>query len=212
MESTPPGHAAHPTRERILTATNELLRRHGYNGMSIKQISAASSAPMGSLYHFFPDGKDAIVRESLESSGAVYLQLFQAIAAESPSTADAITNFFDGAAALLEASDFIEICPIGSVAREIASTNDPLRSATHRVFTSWIEAATAMFATSGLPEIDARQLAATFIATLEGGFMLARAARDATPLRDAGVVFRRIVDVMIATARTPSKGVTPRMP
>ena len=193
-----------PTRERILTATNELLRRHGYNGMSIKQISAASAAPMGSLYHFFPDGKDAIVRESLESSGAVYLQLFEAIAAESPTVADAITNFFDGAATLLESSDFIEICPIGSVAREIASTNDPLRLATHRVFTTWTDAATAMFATSGLPDIDARQLAATFVAILEGGFMLARAARNATSLRDGGVVFRRIVEAMLAAAPAPT--------
>ena len=45
------------TRERIVTATNELFRRRGYNGTSLKDVTVASGATTGSLYHFFPGGK-----------------------------------------------------------------------------------------------------------------------------------------------------------
>ena len=70
------------TRDRILTATNELFRRNGYNGTSVKQITIAAQVPMGSLYHFFPEGKDQLAREAIETSGPAYQQLFEIIADE----------------------------------------------------------------------------------------------------------------------------------
>ncbi len=134
------------TRDRLLTATNESFRRRGYHGTSVKDVTVAARAPTGSLYHFFPGGKDELTAAVITSSGAAYRELFEAIAGEAASPAAAITDFFDGAATVLEETDFIDPCPIGTVAREVASTNEPLRVATAQVFASWIDAATARLA------------------------------------------------------------------
>ena len=64
------------TEDRIIAATNELFRHHGYNGTSLKQISEASGATIGSIYHFFPGGKEALGVAVVEATGSVYRELF----------------------------------------------------------------------------------------------------------------------------------------
>lgn len=191
------------TRERFLTAANELFRRHGFNGTSLKQITTAAGAPTGSLYHFFPGGKTDLTEAVITSSGAAYQRLFELIADEATDPATAVTDFFEGAAEVLEQTDFIDICPIGTIAREVANTNEVLRQATDRVFANWIEAGAARFISAGLSQPDANELATTLVATLEGGFLLARVRRDAEPLRTAGRHIRRLVDATLDTVRTP---------
>ena len=48
------------TRERILTAAQRLFRKRGYHATGLSDILEAANAPKGSLYHHFPDGKEAI--------------------------------------------------------------------------------------------------------------------------------------------------------
>ena len=47
------------TRDRIVQASAELFRRQGYAATGVKQIVTDAQAPFGSLYHFFPGGKEA---------------------------------------------------------------------------------------------------------------------------------------------------------
>ena len=142
-----------------MTATAELFRRHGYHGTSLKQVTVAGEAPFGSLYHFFPGGKQELAEAVIDSSGRAYQELFEVIydAAGDPGTA--ISDFFDGAAEVLEQTDYIDPCPIGSVALEVASTDDRLRRATERVFASWTEAATTRLEAAGVDRADAEELA-----------------------------------------------------
>jgi AcrR family transcriptional regulator len=182
------------TRDRLLAATNESFRRRGYSGTSVKDVTSAANAPTGSLYHFFPGGKDELAAAVITTSGAAYRDLFEAIADAAASPEAAVTDFFDGAAAVLEETGFIDPCPIGTVAREVASSNEPLRIATEQVFAGWIDAATTRLATAGIAPDDARTLATAIVAALEGGFVLARARRDANVLRDTGRIMRRVVE------------------
>ena len=72
------------TRDRIIAATNELFRRTGYNATSLSQISKASGATIGSIYHFFPGGKDALTVEVIRSTGLVYRDLFTLMMDQAP--------------------------------------------------------------------------------------------------------------------------------
>lgn len=188
------------TRERIVTATAELFRRSGYRATSLKEISAAAGAPIGSLYHFFPGGKEALAAEALTTSGEAYRQLFVAVAAGAAGPADAVTDFFDGAALALAESDYIDLCPIGMVAREVASTSTPLREAADAVFESWVVTAEALLANADIPAEEARELAITLVGAVEGGFLLARTRRDPAPMRAVGRQMRRLVEVALAEA------------
>jgi AcrR family transcriptional regulator len=174
------------TRERIIDSSAELFRRQGYAGTGVKQIAATASAPFGSLYHFFPGGKEQLGAEVIRWSGGLYLELFATIATQAPDPVTAIGDFFAGAAETLRETDYADACPIATVALEVASTNEPLREATADVFESWIDAASAYFAGAGIPPQTARELAFSILCLLEGAFIFSRAMRSTEPLELAG--------------------------
>jgi AcrR family transcriptional regulator len=174
------------TKDRIIASSAELFRRQGYTGTGVKQIAATASAPFGSLYHFFPGGKEQLGEEAIRSSGALYLQLFQTIALQAPDALTAVADFFSGAARTLRETDYADACPIATVALEVASTNEPLRLATADVFETWIDGASAYFAAAGIAPDAARALAFSMLSLLEGGFVFSRAMRSTEPLEAAG--------------------------
>jgi hypothetical protein len=131
--------------------------------------------------------------------------LFEMIADDASDPGDAVQQFFDGAAAVLVETDFIDICPIGSIAREVASTSEPLRLVSNEVFTSWRQAMTTRLRAAGLRPAAAGRLATTVVAALEGGFILSRTARDPALLRAIGKAMRDLVDDAIAAATLSSR-------
>ena len=93
-----------------------------------------------------------------------------------------MTAIFRGAATALEVSDYADVCPVATVAMEVASTNEPLRIATAEVFAAWIDAAVARLRGAGISKVEARKLASTIVGLLEGAFILCRASRTTTPM------------------------------
>ncbi|MCP2348938.1 TetR/AcrR family transcriptional regulator [Nonomuraea roseoviolacea] len=174
------------TKERIVTAGAELFRRQGYTGTGLKQIVAAADAPFGSVYHFFPGGKEQLGAEVVRTSGAAYGRLFTAAMEAAPDPVTGVRDFFAGAARTLVETGYADACPIATLALEVASTNEPLRQATAEVFTGWITLGTAAFAAAGIGARPARELTIVLLAALEGAFVLARALRSTEPLEAAG--------------------------
>jgi AcrR family transcriptional regulator len=188
------------TRQRILEAGASLFQLQGYSGSGMKQIAAQASAPFGSIYHFFPGGKDELSAEVIRTAGRTYGQLLPMVFDAEPDVAQATRNFFLGAAEALRASGYQDACPIATVALEVASVNEPLRVATAEVFESWIEALAARFARAALPEPRPRELAVAMIAILEGAFVLGRAMRDARHVEIAGEMMSAAVRQALADA------------
>ena len=174
------------TRDRIVETTADLFRRQGYVATGIKQIVAEARAPFGSIYHFFPGGKEELGAEVIRESGAMYLQLFVEIAAGSTDVVDTVSNFFTEAAKDIEASGYEDACPIATVALEVASSSEPLRQATADVFESWLTAAIEYFASAGMDRARAREVAFEMLSLLEGAFIFSRAMRTPEPVLIAG--------------------------
>lgn len=182
------------TRDRIIVATNELFRRNGYNGTSLSQISAASQAPIGSIYHFFPDGKEALAVAVINTTGGVYRELFEAIVASAPDPVSGFRDFFAGAAAVLEESGFIDPCPIGTIAREVANTSEPLRVAANNAFNSWVTAARDQLTAVGVTVERAEDLGLLFVSMVEGTFVISRTQRSTKSLAAAGRYLVELVE------------------
>lgn len=177
---------ARATREAILTAAAELMRVKGYAAVGMKDIVAASGAPIGSLYHHFPRGKVQIAGEALVIAGRTYALLIPTLVEPHTDLGEAVESVFAQAAQDMAGTGFANMCPVGTVAAEIADTVEELRVASAGVVTEWLAAGEAYFASRGVA--DAHDLVATLIATLEGAFMLARTLRDTGPLLAAGRV------------------------
>jgi AcrR family transcriptional regulator len=177
---------ARSTRESILTAAAELMRRKGYGAVAMKDIAEASGAPIGSLYHHFRGGKVQIAREALTNAGAAYALLIPSIVDEYTDLGDAIDAAFTQAAEDMAGTGFANMCPVASVAAEVADTVEELRQASATVFAAWIDGGSAYFASRGLGESQARQVTLALIGALEGAFVLARTLRSTEPLLAAG--------------------------
>ncbi|HTB69517.1 MAG TPA: TetR/AcrR family transcriptional regulator [Solirubrobacteraceae bacterium] len=190
------------TRERIVQRSAELFRRQGFAGTGVKQIVAEASAPFGSLYHFFPGGKEQLGEEVIRSSGAIYGQLIDAFFQPGDDPVAATRRFFAAAAQTLDESDYADACPIATVALEVASTSEPMRRACADVFESWIDGAEQRLVECGLPRKRSRELALSMLCSLEGAFVLGRALRSTEPVEVAGAAAVNAVRETLATQRS----------
>jgi AcrR family transcriptional regulator len=189
------------TKERIVGTTGELFRRQGYTGTGLKQIVAAAGAPFGSIYHFFPGGKQQLAAEVIRTSGRAYQQLVEAILDQAPDAVTAVETGFAAAAETLVATDYADACPIATVALEVASTDETLRAATADVFAEWVDSGATRFERWGFAPADARRLAIVLITSLEGAFVLCRAARNTEALTAAA-------SAVTAAVRAAQEGVS----
>ncbi|MFI6867456.1 TetR/AcrR family transcriptional regulator [Nocardia sp. NPDC050406] len=189
------------TRERLVTAVAELMRTQGYSAITVKQITAASGAPMGSLYHHFPGGKPQIAAEALRTSGAAYIQLLPLLMDPHEDLRVAVPAAFEAAAETIEQSGWMNMCPVGTVAGEISDSEPDLRAVAAEVIGSWIDEGTSYFTRRGLGAAAARELILAVLSALEGAFVLSRTLRSAEPLHAAGRAMAARIEAVLATAQ-----------
>lgn len=162
------------------------MARDGYAATGVKAILTDAAAPYGSLYHHFPGGKAELGAAALRHSGAGFRELVESYFPEGVDLPAAVTGFFTGAAAHLEATDYADACPIATIALETASVIEPMRVAAAEVFESWLAVLELRFREAGIPSATARDLAVELFCGIEGAFLLARATHSPVPLHTAG--------------------------
>ena len=186
------------TRERIVTAMAELMRRQGYSATSVKQVADAAHAPMGSLYHHFPEGKQQIAAAALRTSGAAYIQLLPLLMDAHDDLREAVPASFAAAAEQIAETDWINMCPVGTVAGEVCDSEPMLREVAAEVITSWIDQGADYFVRRGLTATDARDLMLAILGLLEGAFILSRTLRSAEPLHAAARAASARLDTVLS--------------
>lgn len=175
------------TKERIVYASAELFRRQGYTGTGVRQIVEAAQAPFGSLYHHFPGGKEQLGEEVIRLAGGFYELLVTALIDPAPDIVTGIRQSFSLAGVHLADSDYLDACPIATIALEVSSTSEAMRVAAHEVFERWLAVLRDRLTAAGIDVATARTLALALLSMLEGAFVLARAARSTEPLDAAAI-------------------------
>jgi len=181
------------SRERLLDAAVDLLQRQGFHGTGLNELLARSGAPRGSLYHYFPGGKEQICAEAIARAGGQVASAVAHLLRAKPSVAEAVDALAGLLAAGLEASDFERGCPVATTALEVSAHSDPLRAAADASFESWLAPLRERLEAAGFPGEQAAQRADLVIAALEGALLLARARRDAGVLRGVGRLLRPLL-------------------
>ena len=169
---------------RIIDATLDLLSRSGLSGVAINQVVAASAAPRGSIYHFFPGGKLQLASVALKEAEQAEGQWFRGIFHQRESIAQKVELLFTSAAKLLEESEFMKGCPVAAVALDLDRDSEGLRALCHAIFTTWQNIIAAGL--DEVPETERAQVAEFILATLEGALILSRAQATKEPLLHSG--------------------------
>jgi len=172
------------SKARMIAATLDLLRASGLAGAGINNIVAASGAPKGSVYHFFPGGKHELVAAALDRAEVVIGDAFGAIFSGDAALPEKVLALFQTSAKSVEAAAFLKGCPIAAVTLDIDDASKDLRATAERVFATFQRVIAA-----GLTELPANErnnVAQLILATLEGALLLARAHASAAPLVETG--------------------------
>lgn len=187
MVSSAPGvDGQSATRTRLVESAAALFSRNGYAATGVKAVLADAAAPYGSLYHWFPGGKQQLGVAALEYGGARYRELLESVYPEGKGVVEATAASFVMAAELLEQSDFDYSCPIATIALEVSSSDEMMRAAAAAAFESWVSLLAGRFAAAGMAGDRAREVAEEIFALLEGSLLLARTTRTTKPLLVAG--------------------------
>jgi TetR/AcrR family transcriptional repressor of nem operon len=172
------------TRDQLIDSTRELLWERGYVGTSPKTIQQRAGAGQGSMYHHFSGKRElalaAVRRSADELMAAAEAQL------SAPGTAVERVSAY-----LRRERDVLRGCPIGRLTQDPDIVADPeLRAPVDETFTRlrarFAEVFDEGLAAGELPgHLDTTALAATVIAVLQGGYVLARAADAPEPFDQA---------------------------
>lgn len=179
----------------------ELLRVQGYAATGIQQLARVAEAPVGSIYHHYSGGKREVAGAALRQTGAAYIQLLPMLLDEHADLATAVEAAFAAAADDLANTGWANMCPVGTVAGEIADTEPELRQVAAEVIASWVEEGSRYLAGRGLSQTDARDAMYALLTALEGGFLLARAEHAVEPLLAAGRAVSTYIAKMPVTAQ-----------
>ena len=171
-------------RDRIVEATITAMRGAGLAGASIGAILAASGAPKGSLYHYFPQGKQQIVRESLGVYGERVRQYIDATLSSGATPAAKVRALFSAVARRLESAEFGLSCAAGTVALDLGDGDEPVRADLAAQFASWVDVMARHFPIASEPR--RRAFAGMLLTAIEGGYVMGRAERSTRALVEAG--------------------------
>ncbi|PNE30545.1 TetR family transcriptional regulator [Streptomyces eurocidicus] len=170
------------------------MQRQGYEGTGIKQISREAGATLGSVYHFFPGGKQELATEAIRHGDQEFTDILREALDGADDPAEAIAACARTVAEALRASDWIDGCPVTATSIGTAESAPDLQRAAAEAFARWRGLVEDELRASGFAEESARELAHTVISTLEGAELAAQLARDEAPLLIAGRHLARLID------------------
>lgn len=170
-------------RGRILQAAVRLFRQKGYAGTGLAEILGQSGAPRGSLYHYFPGGKEEIGAEAVRVAGEVVTGTLVDLRERTEDGAGFVEAYGALLAQWVAASDYRDGCPIATTLLETTPASDRLVGAGTAVLEDWCGVIASAFARDGLTPAEARDHAEFVVAAVEGALLLARVQRSVEPLR-----------------------------
>jgi AcrR family transcriptional regulator len=174
-------------RAAAVPALAEAFREHGFEGASLARLGAAAGLGRGSLYHFFPGGKEEMAAAVLADVDDWFTtRVFTPLRAAAAGDPAAIGDMFDAVTGYFRSGR--RVCLQGAFA--LGAERDTFAGTIRGYFEQWIASLAAALAAAGTPEADARAAAVETVAVIQGSIVLSRAL-DAPDIFAATVARQR---------------------
>lgn len=167
-------------RADLLPVLGEIFRDYGFEAASLAVIGARTGLGKGSLYHFFPGGKEEMAKAVLDEIDIWFeSEVFRPLREDGDAAAAV-------AAMLVTVDGYFRsgrrICLVGALA--LADSRERFAAQIAGYFAAWQDALAGALARSGQADPDG--LAEEVLALIQGSLVLARA-------RDEAGVFARLL-------------------
>lgn len=169
-------------RQRIVAGAADMISRRGLTATSIREMAKHSGAPLGSTYHYFPDGKQQLATEAVRHTGELIARSLRRELRAGP--AAGLQAFLDMWRTIVVDTDFRAGCPVLAVAIEEPPTAEipPALAAAAEAFDQWEGLLAAALRDHGVDPDRADQVATLIVAAVEGTVAMCRAKRSIEPL------------------------------
>ncbi len=162
------------SRDQVIDKLMLVVRRSGYDGASLAELSKATGLGKSSLYHHFPNGTDDMVRAVLEHLEALLREsVFVPLRTPGPAQrrveamVETIDDYYRGGR---------EACVLGNLV--LGTSRTRFRRQLQAIFDEWIEALSSALIDAGLSRQIARARAEDAVIRIEGALVLAGAMGD----------------------------------
>ena len=184
---------AQNTRDRMIDAAVDALRRDGVAGMSFTDLLIASGAARGAIYHHFPGGKSELVVEAVTRNADDVRRRLVDLAHGSPRVV--VDEFLSLIRPVVQESSAGSGCAVAAAAMAASDQRDyeSLQQAAATAVTSWIGVLKESLHAGGMDGTAAADLATLLVTTLEGAHVLARAEGRIDPFDQAARALRALV-------------------
>jgi TetR/AcrR family transcriptional repressor of lmrAB and yxaGH operons len=172
------------TREKLIEAAITLMRRSGLSGAGINEIVRESGAPKGSVYHFFPEGKQQIVKEGLVQYSERVVAFIDSTLSSKRTSGEKVKALFNAYAERIELGGFRHSCPVGTVCLDLDPELEGLRVVIAGAFGQYLKVIAAHFPFQDRQR--AKSFAGLVLTAIEGAYIRGRADRSGKPFREAG--------------------------
>ncbi len=174
------------TRGRIVAAAREVVAEKGALGASLDDVGLRAPASRSQIYHYFTDKNDLLLAVA-EATNAMVLGGQQDLFAHLD-TWEGLVRWADALVASGQERGGAGGCPIANLLGQVGERDDEIRAVLASGFDRWegaIRAGLAAMVASGelRPDTDVAWLAASTLASVQGGILLAQARRDPGALR-----------------------------
>jgi AcrR family transcriptional regulator len=175
------------TRDRFVAAASRLFQQKGFGATTAREIASEGGVPIGSLYYYFPGGKEELGSAAVAHGAGEFADLLKVGLASGATPSAALAGCARLLADRLEASGWSDGCPVATVALETVQRSEELQGAAAAALEDWVALVADHLRTLGVPDARADALASTTIAVLEGGELMARVLASREPLEHAAV-------------------------
>ena len=159
-------------RAAAVPALAEAFREHGFDGASLAQLCAATGLGKGSLYNFFPGGKEEMAAAVLAEVDAWFtVNVFEPLRTAADGDLAAIDRMLDAVTGYFWSGR--RICLQGAFA--LGHERDRFAERIQGYFERWITSLAAALRALGLGEPEARATALEVVVAIQGAIVLARA-------------------------------------
>lgn len=182
-------------RDDLLPVLAEVFRACGFEGATLSRIGAATGLGKGSLYHFFPGGKEDMLTAVLSEIDLWFdRNIFEPLRnADRPEAS--VDKMFDAVEAYFQSGR--RVCLVGALA--LGETRDRFADPLRRYFRRWVDDLAFALRRLGHSPAPAAHLAEEIVFGIQGAIVLSRALDDEA-------VFRRAIERYRERALSKARG------
>lgn len=187
-------------KEKILNAATILFQEKGYYGTGLNEILRKSDCPKGSLYYYFPNGKEQLALESIEITKKFVERKIRNSLKKIDDSGESIKTFVKEMAENInkDKNDLNSFrsnkkISINLIALETSETNENIRHACEDAYKTWEKTYYDKLVEDGINKTKAEKLSKTIETLIEGAILMSTINNDDKYILEIAEIIPKII-------------------